>query len=782
MKKITSLRKLSQCLAPGQSLVETAIVAPILIFMMIGVFEVGWALRGYLVLTNVSRETTRFAVRPGYLNYTNRPPTTTTTVEQQQQWVYNNVGYKDVVGQMFNSMANQLNTTGTLSPALIISHLVIDTGYPCKDIQTNDDCDGDNIKVGNGSNKESAIADCDGFVTNNYGGFTYDDTILHPGIQGYENFYTYTYDPDPTDAITYTSRYNTGGVTYAALARQLAAENNRFNCELLRRSTTATPSPNYVLITESFYQQPQLFGFPLISNPFTDPVPMYAHTTMRMVTSRSGNDLDKIGPTCEAYPFIVKNTNLPAVGAKFDILNGANDSSDFGWLAWNPDKWNDSGYLENELQYPSMALNDFTDVHEPDDHNLSIGDYVASLQGLNSTVEPNGNPRLITALIGKKIRIPVWTPPFHTENVDPFSADHYLISGFIWVQIDSSADFDGWASSKNIYATYMGDASADCPAGDSPPTSGGNQPPTANPDTATTNVNTQVTISVLGNDSDPDGDTLTITGVSTPANGAVSINVNTIIYTPNTGYTGSDSFTYTISDGQGNTATATVTVTVAAVNTPTATPNHTATAQANATATAAAATATAQANATATAQANATATAAAATATANANATATSVAATATAQAPVLTTIATDDLESWTGGGTGWSGSWSTGGGATQQSDGGSNRMRLAGNSNSGSRGRAWRAVNMQGVTNATLAFTYRTAGLDSGENGVVEVSTDGSNWTPIWTGTSGSYQSATVNPGDGYMVSSFQVRFRVNANSTSEYFYVDNIQITGYR
>ena len=88
----------------------------------------------------------------------------------------------------------------------------------------------------------------------------------------------------------------------------------------------------------------------------------------------------------------------------------------------------------------------------------------------------------------------------------------------------------------------------------------------------------------------------------------------------------------------------------------------------------------------------------------------------------------------------------------------------------------------MQGVTNATLAFTYRTAGLDSGENGVVEVSTDGSNWTPIWTGTSGSYQSATVNPGDGYMVSSFQVRFRVNANSTSEYFYVDNIQITGYR
>ncbi len=40
---------------PGQSLVEIAITAPLLIFLLLGVFEVGWALRGYLVLVNVNR-------------------------------------------------------------------------------------------------------------------------------------------------------------------------------------------------------------------------------------------------------------------------------------------------------------------------------------------------------------------------------------------------------------------------------------------------------------------------------------------------------------------------------------------------------------------------------------------------------------------------------------------------------------------------------------------------------------------------------------------------------
>ena len=89
----------------------------------------------------------------------------------------------------------------------------------------------------------------------------------------------------------------------------------------------------------------------------------------------------------------------------------------------------------------------------------------------------------------------------------------------------------------------------------------------ANDDTATTNEDNAVNINVLANDSDPDGDTLTVTAVTQGTNGAVSINPDqTVKYTPNPNYFGSDSFTYTINDGHGGTDTATVNVTINAVN------------------------------------------------------------------------------------------------------------------------------------------------------------------------------------------------------------------------
>ena len=97
--------------------------------------------------------------------------------------------------------------------------------------------------------------------------------------------------------------------------------------------------------------------------------------------------------------------------------------------------------------------------------------------------------------------------------------------------------------------------------------SSANQDPTASNDSASTNQDTAVVVDVLNNDSDPDaGDTLSVQSVTQGSNGSVTNNGSNVTYTPNAGFTGSDSFTYTVSDGNGGSDTATVNVTVNAVN------------------------------------------------------------------------------------------------------------------------------------------------------------------------------------------------------------------------
>jgi hypothetical protein len=87
-------------------------------------------------------------------------------------------------------------------------------------------------------------------------------------------------------------------------------------------------------------------------------------------------------------------------------------------------------------------------------------------------------------------------------------------------------------------------------------------PPVANDDAAATPEQTPVTIGVMANDLDPDGDPISVTGVTTPANGAAAVNENgAVTYTPNAGFSGTDTFTYTLTDGSG-TDTATVTVSI----------------------------------------------------------------------------------------------------------------------------------------------------------------------------------------------------------------------------
>jgi uncharacterized repeat protein (TIGR01451 family) len=94
-----------------------------------------------------------------------------------------------------------------------------------------------------------------------------------------------------------------------------------------------------------------------------------------------------------------------------------------------------------------------------------------------------------------------------------------------------------------------------------------NDPPVANNDTTNTPQNVSVTINPRVNDSDPDGDALTIISVS-PTNGTASIVGGTnVLFTPTIGFAGTATIGYTISDGNGGTASALITITVTGVPT-----------------------------------------------------------------------------------------------------------------------------------------------------------------------------------------------------------------------
>ena len=135
----------------------------------------------------------------------------------------------------------------------------------------------------------------------------------------------------------------------------------------------------------------------------------------------------------------------------------------------------------------------------------------------------------------------------YTPNSEYFGSD-----GFTYKLTDGNGD--AVQASASINVIFNNDAA-----------------PVANNDNTSTNEDTAVTIDVLANDTDIDGnqtiDKASVLVQSGPANGSLSQNFTTgeVTYTPNNNFTGSDSFTYTIKDNslaESNTATVSINVTV----------------------------------------------------------------------------------------------------------------------------------------------------------------------------------------------------------------------------
>ncbi len=152
--------------------------------------------------------------------------------------------------------------------------------------------------------------------------------------------------------------------------------------------------------------------------------------------------------------------------------------------------------------------------------------------------------------------------------------------GTVTINEDGSISFDpgagyqnlGVGESQQVEITYT---ISDGQGGTSTATAtvtveGSNDGPVASDDSLSGTEDGTITFSaadLLGNDSDVDGDTLSISAFEQPEHGTiVDNNDGTFTFTPDENWNGETNFTYTVSDGEGGTDTATVSITVDGVN------------------------------------------------------------------------------------------------------------------------------------------------------------------------------------------------------------------------
>ena len=137
----------------------------------------------------------------------------------------------------------------------------------------------------------------------------------------------------------------------------------------------------------------------------------------------------------------------------------------------------------------------------------------------------------------------VWGKLTYTPNAGFYGRD-----SFSYTILDGNGGFDTATVSVSIAKVEDNTAT--------------NVAPVAVNDQANTESGQAVSVNVLSNDSDDDGDSLAIKGFTQPANGSVIIANGKMLYKSDDKFMGTDTFTYTISDGNGHTSTATVTINV----------------------------------------------------------------------------------------------------------------------------------------------------------------------------------------------------------------------------
>ena len=221
------------------------------------------------------------------------------------------------------------------------------------------------------------------------------------------------------------------------------------------------------------------------------------------------------------------------------------------WWAWSLPLDSPGGNWRVEVIYESKTYEHYFNVNRPPVMNAIAGQSMNEGETLDvgvSSTDPDSNSITLTANL----------PSFgnltdHGDGTGTISfAPGFNVAG-VYYNIEVIATDDGSPSLSDtvVFALTVNDR---------------NGAPLAVDDVDITPEDTAITINVLVNDSDPDGDTLTITGITQGKNGTAINSDSTVTYTPNSDFNGTDTLGYFISDGNGATDSAMVMVTVSSVN------------------------------------------------------------------------------------------------------------------------------------------------------------------------------------------------------------------------
>ena len=265
--------------------------------------------------------------------------------------------------------------------------------------------------------------------------------------------------------------------------------------------------------------------------------------------------------------FTATATDTDSVGLAYSLLNapaGASIDPNTGVFTWTPTEAQGPGVYNVTFRVSDGSLTAeevvAITVNEVNTAPVAVADSYSTDEDTPLSIVPPGVLGNDADVDGDTLTVTGYTSPDNgTLYMGPRGNFTYT----------PTANFNGTCSfnyeaSDGAGGTTMGTVSITVTAV--------NDPPTAVADSYSTNEDTPLSIvppGVLGNDADVDGDTLTVTGYTSPDNGTLYMGPRgNFTYTPTANFNGTCSFNYEASDGAGGTTMGTVSITVTAVNDP----------------------------------------------------------------------------------------------------------------------------------------------------------------------------------------------------------------------